>query len=435
MGTGTSPIDDRYGTDTMRCIWDGTGRCRTMGKVEYTLMLAQSGQKIIPRYTKPFPIINVGPVRDLEKEYGHEVVGLVAWLEKETGYPYWHFGVTSSDIVDTAVSVQIREASDIIDNDLVHLMAAVQNTAKKYAETACLGRTHGQAAVPMTFGHKFAVFYSSLDRCRDAFADAVQEACVAKISGAVGNYAWTGGEYVERIVATLLSLRPARFSTQIFPRDAMARVVTEIGILSSVLENIANEVRNLSRTGIEEVFEPRNEKAGSSTMVQKRNPIKSEKVCGLARVIRGHVSAMLENIVSDHERDLRNSSVERMILPEIFLLLEEQLLTLGTVISGLQIDVNRMLKNLEVDNIYAESLLIKSIRDGVKRMKAYEEIKSVIDNPNDALWVGKQKTGYFNQYIDGSANVVKVMPELGAPKDVCGCAQVGEHCPIHSEQE
>ncbi len=414
--TEVSPIDNRYGSEEMRTIWTPQNRLESMVRAEVALMKAQADLNLI-HHTIVYPPkpVRREEVEVLEKEYGHEVVALIAWLERETGYCYWHFGATSSDIVDTTNSVIMRQAGDIITQRQTEVLQILQDTARTYFDTPCLGRTHGQAAVPMTFGHKFTVFYSMMERSWNALADALTDACVAKMSGAVGNYAMIGGPEIERLVAAELYLKPAQFSTQIFPRDAMARVVTELGILSSVAEHIANEIRNLSRTEIGEVSEP-STRAGSSTMVQKHNPIKCEKVCGLARVVRGHVLAMLENVVSDHERDLRNSSVERVVLPEIFMLVDEQLGTLINVLKGLEVNTEVMDSNLGLgsdDTIFAEAVLLDEVRKGTMRMVAYKQIQAALDC-DGGLWIYPSKRDeYAKKYLDGSMKLVEKMRNLG----------------------
>lgn len=381
--TEISPIDNRYGSEEMREVWTQQNRLKQMVRAEVELMKAQADLRLIPYTTvyPPEPVIRA-EVDYLESRYGHEIVALVAWLEKRTGYKYWHFGATSSDIVDTGMALQFQQAGNILNRRFADLIILTKEKAKKYADLSCLGRTHGQAAVPMTFGHKFAVWADVLSRTYFRLLNALNQVQVAKMSGAVGNYAIIGGPAVEEAVAYKLELSPSKYSTQIVPRDRLANLVCQLGIASSVAELIANELRNLSRYEISEVGEPWTERAGSSTMVQKRNPIKLEKICGLARVVRGHVGTMLENIVTDNERDLRNSSVERVVIPEVFLLVDEQLRTLVSVLNGLEVYTEIMADNLTHggDSIFSEAVLAREIKNGEGRMESYEVLRTMLDN-------------------------------------------------------
>lgn len=382
--TEISPIDNRYGSEEMREVWTPQNRLDTMVQAEVALMKAQASLGGIIPYAEvhpPKPVIRA-EVEFLESKYGHEIVALVAWLEKKTKYRFWHFGATSSDIVDTGMALQFKQAGGILNTRFADLIILAKEKAKRYADLPCLGRTHGQAAVPMTFGHKFAIWADILSRTHFRLINALSQVEIAKMSGAVGNYAIIGGPTVEELVAEELHLHPSKYSTQIVPRDRLANLVCQLGIASSVAELVANELRNLSRYEISEVGEPWTERVGSSTMVQKRNPIKLEKICGLARVVRGHVGTMLENIVTDNERDLRNSSVERVVVPEVFLLVDEQLRTLVSVLKGLEVYTENMADNLVHggDSIFAEAVLAREIKDGQGRMESYEVLRTMLDN-------------------------------------------------------
>ncbi|MCX8161805.1 MAG: adenylosuccinate lyase, partial [Candidatus Bathyarchaeota archaeon] len=253
--------------------------------------------------------------------------------------------------------------------------------ALKYKDTICLGRTHGVAAIPITFGFKLAVWASELKRHLERLNYLRERVCVGKLTGAVGTMAGFGGKAfeIQDHAMKILGLKPAEITTQIVPRDGLAELVLTLSLISSTLDKMANEIRNLHRTEIretEEAFEEATQ-VGSSTMPHKRNPIGSEKICGLAKIIRGFATPALENVVQEHERDLTNSSCERVMIPEVFLLLDEQLKTMYQVLSNLKVYPENMMRNIEATMglIFSEAVMIALVRKGYDRQKAHELLR------------------------------------------------------------
>ena len=388
----------------MREIFSLENRYRCMALVEAALALAEAELGLIPswaaREIAEFAVsekIDPSAVASREREVGHETMALVLTIAdsvREAG-GYVHYGATSSDILDTATALQVKEASSIILSKMARLIEIMIERGEETLEITALGRTHGMAALPIPFGFKFAVWVDVMLRNALRFSAAARRACRGKMSGAVGTmaaFSGLGRELQDRVME-MLGLEPAPISTQVVPRDSLAELILTIALISSTLDMTANEVRNLQRTEIGEVREPfrTSRQVGSSTMPHKRNPIMSEKVCGLARIMRSLALAALENVVLEHERDLTNSSVERIMVPEAFLLLDEQLSTMIKVMEGLEIDEKAIKRNLNRAGgfIMAERVMIELARSiGRQRaheilrrlsMKAYEEERDLAE--------------------------------------------------------
>jgi len=384
------PIEYRYGSSRMREIFDVKSRYRLMLEVEAALAEAETEEGLIPREAaeaigRAVREGRVSPERiaELEREVKHETMAVVLALAEAVGPmgEYVHFGVTSNDILDTVLALQIKRACGVIREKLARLTLEVVRRGRETLQVVALGRTHGMAALPIPFGFKFAVWSSILVRDLERLAEAGGRAARGKVAGAVGTMAGLqgAGRRIQRRVMEILGLEPAEISTQVVPRDSLAELITTLALISTTLDLMANEVRNLQRTEIGEVEEPFEERrqVGSSTMPHKRNPIMSEKVCGLARVLRGLAVAALENVVLEHERDLTNSSTERIVVPEAFMLLDEQLDTMFEVISGLKVRREAIEVNLRraAGLIMSERVMLELARRGMGRQRAHELVR------------------------------------------------------------
>lgn len=386
------PIEYRYGSREMREIFEISTKYKLMAKVEAALAKAEAQVGLIPREAADRIVevvekdeIQIERIFELEKVTQHETMALVLAIAEQAGPygEYVHFGATSNDILDTALALQLKQAIFLIRSRLISLTRAIIERGRDAIDLICLGRTHGMAALPMTFGFKFAVWASIMKNNLERLSSVESRVVRGKISGAIGTMAsfYGKGREIQKLVMKELGLKGAEISTQIVPRDSLAELISTLALISSTLELIANEIRNLQRTEIGEVEEPfrMERQVGSSTMPHKRNPIRSEKVCGLARIMRGLSVAAFENIVLEHERDLSNSSVERIMVPEAFLILDEQLRTLEYVIKNLVLKEEVMKRNIERagDLIMAERIMLELARRQMGRQKAHELVRKL----------------------------------------------------------
>ena len=383
------PIEQRYGSREMRKIFELESRFQRMLDVEAGLARALARVGTIPKIDgetiarrASTKIVKVDRILEFEGEVAHETMALVLALSEACGKSgrYVHFGATSNDILDTATALQIRDALAIVESDMRKLLGVLIGQASKYKNTIMVGRTHGQHAVPTTLGMKFAIWASELGRHVERLDQIKPRVLVGKMSGAVGTGAAWGknGPRIQDLVMHELKLSGATASNQILQRDRFAELVSFLGLLASTLEKFAREVRNLQRTEIAELEEPfGGRQIGSSTMPQKRNPVRCEKVCGLARVLRADAQAALENVVIEHERDLTNSSCERVILPECFLLTDEILKTSIQVLSGIVVHPDRMKRNLQLSRgmNMAEAVMIELTKRGMNRQVAHKVLR------------------------------------------------------------
>jgi adenylosuccinate lyase len=314
-------------------------------------------------------------VAELERTTNHDVAAFVQAAAESVGPAgrWIHFGMTSSDLLDTALALQLREAADLLLERLERLMAAVRDRALEHRDTVCVGRTHGVHAEPTTFGHKLAVWAFELDRDRDRLRRAREAVSVGKVSGVVGTYAAVD-PFVEEHVCRELGLRPAEAATQVIQRDRHAEYVSALAITGATLEKIAVEIRHLARTEVREIQEPfAPGQKGSSAMPHKRNPILCERITGLARVLRGNLQAALEDVALWHERDISHSSVERVILPDSAILLHYLLHLAMRVIEGMEVSPERMRRNLEASGglAFSQQVLLALVDRGLSRDEAY----------------------------------------------------------------
>ena len=336
---------------------------------------AAAAQSIRARATAPSP----ERVAEIERTTSHDVAAFVDAVADELGEEarWFHYGLTSSDVLDTALALTIQEAGRLVLGGVDRAFDAVVARAEEHRETLTIGRTHGVHAEPTTFGLKLAGWAFELVRDRGRVESALEGLRVGKLSGAVGTYAATSPE-VERIACEALGLEPAPSSTQIIQRDRHAALLTALAVLASSLERFALEIRHLARTEVREVEEPfaRGQK-GSSSMPHKRNPITAERICGLARVVRGHAQIGLENVALWHERDISHSSAERVVLPDAFLAVDYMLDRLAWLVEGLVVRPERMRENLESTGglFLSQRLLLALVESGLARDTAYRAVQ------------------------------------------------------------
>ena len=338
--------------------------------------------------------VDVEDIQKLDRKTHHEIIAFLNSISKKIGKSarHIHQGITSSDIIDTAFSIQLKQSSEILIKDITQLLKALKTKAYKYKKTICLGRTHGIHAEPTTFGLKIAGFYAEMERNLERLKKTKDDISICAISGAVGTYA-TIDPSIEIFVAKKMVLKPETMSTQIIPRDRHANLFSIFGIIASSIERIATEIRHLQRTEVREVeeFFSKNQK-GSSAMPHKRNPILSENLTGLSRFIRSAVMPMMENIVLWHERDISHSSVERILAPDVTISLNFALNRLTNLISNLKIYPENMKKNLDLLKglIFSQALLLVMIdKKGMERQKAYNIVQK------NAMNVWKSKKSFL----------------------------------------
>jgi adenylosuccinate lyase len=318
-------------------------------------------------------------VAEIEQRTQHDLAAFVDAVGEQLGPVgrWFHYGLTSSDVVDTALSLQIREAGELILAGIDVALDGVTARAEEHRETVMIGRTHGVHAEPTTFGLKLAVWAFELDRARRRLRAALEGMRVGKLSGAVGTYSATDPE-VERVACERLGLEPAAASTQIIQRDRHAELLAALAVTAASLEKFALELRHLARTEVREVEEPFGKgQKGSSAMPHKRNPVVAERICGLARVVRGAALVGLENVALWHERDISHSSAERVVIPDAFLALDYMLDRFRWLVEGLVVRPERMRLNLEASHglFFSQRLLLALVESGLERSRAYELVQ------------------------------------------------------------
>ena len=382
----------RYDVPEISLIWSDESRWSFWLEIELLAVEAWSELGRIPaedaRACRDRASFTADAVRERERATRHDLAAFVDVVAASIGPEgrWIHFGLTSSDILDTAFALQLRAAADVLLGDLEHLLAVVKRRAFEFRDTPVIGRSHGVHAEPTSFGHKLAVWAFQLDRDRERLRRAREAVSVGAMSGVVGSYA-TVDPRVEEVVCTRLGLRPAEASTQIVQRDRHAEYMTALAIAASTLDDIATEIRHLARTEVREVQEPFGEQQkGSSAMPHKRNPVVSERVSGLARVIRGHALTALENVALWHERDISHSSAERVVFPDATGLLAFMLRDLTWVLDGLQVFPERMQANLMAGGglAFSQSVLLALVESGLARDEAYR----IVQRAAAAAWDG-----------------------------------------------
>lgn len=387
------PIDSgRYGSEEMRRIFREENRLQKWLLVEAVLARANASVGNIPSDAAAditakasTNFVKIDRVKVIEKEIEHDLMAMVEALAEVCGDSgkWVHFGATSYDIEDTALALQIREALDIIQQKVNELEAVLLDLCKKYRDQVMAGRTHGVHATPITLGLKFAVWLREISRHVERLNECRKRILVGKMSGAVGTGAGLGPKMLEiqDVVMNELGLNPVEVSTQIVQRDRHAEFISLLALIAASLEKFATEIRNLQRTEIRELIEPFriDKQVGSSTMPAKVNPMKSERICSLARLMRSLVVVAFENISLWHERDLTNSANERFTIPQACILLDETLSTMTSVIRGLSIMPENMKRNLELGEglIMSESIMLLVAKKGMGRQEAHELVRQI----------------------------------------------------------
>jgi len=370
---------DRYTTPEMRGVWRDAARWDAALRVEVAVAAAQAKRGTIPaeaaQAISSRATVNLGRIAELEATLDHDTLAFVNAVAESVGPEgrYLHYGLTSSDVVDTALALQLRAAADLILGELDALIAVIIRRAREERDTVMAGRTHSVHAEPMTFGAKLAGWAFEASRNRARLATAADEVATGKISGPVGTYSQIDPD-IEREVLSSLGLRCDPVSTQIVQRDRHAALLAAIAITGGTLERFATEIRNLQHTEIDEVREPfRDGQAGSSAMPQKRNPVKSERIAGLARILRGYAAAAAENQALWHERDMSHSSAERILLPDATGLMHYALRSMHGIIDGLEVNRDAMRRNLDAGlGLHAASRLLTAlVNAGAPRDQAY----------------------------------------------------------------
>ena len=385
------PIDTgRYGTREMRRIFDEENRLQRMLDVEAALAWAHSEVGNIPRKDaeKIMEMASVKHarltrVKEIESEIRHDVMAMIRALAEVCGPSgaYVHLGATSSDILDTATALQLKEALELIEKKLNDFETILMNGTDRYKKTIMMGRTHGQHALPITFGLKFAVWMRETARHIQRLHECSKRVLVGKMSGAVGTQAGLGPHAMEiqKLVMKKLGVNPVEVSTQIVQRDRFAELICLLVVIASTLDKIAIEIRELQRTEIGEVFEffERKRQVGSSTMPHKHDPQTCETVCGLAKIMRSLVVPALENVPTWHERDMTQSSAERFIIPQACILADYMLALMTNVLKNLQVDEERMLRNMELTKgrMMSEAVMLALARKDMGRQEAHELVR------------------------------------------------------------
>jgi len=373
---------ERYCTPEMTAIWSRESKYRRWLEVEIAVCEAWAEEGVIPRdeldQIRSRASFSLARCDELEKETRHDLMAFVRNISENVGQPaarWIHFGITSYDVIDSALGMMLRDSSDLLLNSLENVQVSILNLFKQHGGVPCIGRTHGIHAEPITFGHKLQGWSKELDRSCNRVEAAKGEIAVGKVSGAVGIHAHVSPAMEFRICKGL-GLQPDPNSTQIVARDRHANLLCALAVLAGSVERIATELRNLQRTEILEVQEEfAKGQTGSSAMPHKRNPWNSETLCGLARVVRGNAHAMLESVMTWHERDLSNSSLERIVLPDTFQLIHFMLVRLSRVLDGLVVLPENMDANLRRmgDLVFSEHLMVALIRAGLSREDAYKK--------------------------------------------------------------
>jgi adenylosuccinate lyase len=393
-------------------VWSDSNRFARWLDVELaaTETLAEAGQvpKDAAAAIRARAKVDVARIQEIESQVKHDVIAFTMAVGESIGDPaaarWLHYGLTSNDVVDTAQALLVRDASRLIERGLVLLGEVLDVRAHEFRHTPQIGRTHGIHAEPITFGLKIANWFSENQRNIARFRDAAAQMAVGKISGAVGNASHLGPEIEERICERL-GLKAVPVSSQVIQRDRHAHYLSSLALIAATLEKIALEIRHLQRTEVREVEEPfGGEQRGSSAMPHKRNPVTSEQICGLARLVRSNLIAAFENVALWHERDISHSSVERVILPDSTILVDYMLAKMTAIVSNMRVFPERMQRNLELTQglVYSGQLLQDLVEKGMPRDDAY---KAVQEN----AMVAWEADSNFRERVAGDARITKYL--------------------------
>jgi adenylosuccinate lyase len=401
----------RYTHPEMGGIWSEQRRYDAWLEVELAATDALADTGVVPKEDaktlREKAAFDIARIEEIEQTTQHDVIAFTTAVAEKVGPAarWLHFGLTSSDVLDTALALQMRAACDLLLTRVDALADTMRTRAQEHKQTPMIGRTHGVHAELMTFGVKLALWYAEIGRARERIVRAREAVSVGKLSGAVGVFAHLDPA-IEAAVCKRLGLTPAPVSSQVIQRDRHAELMTSLAILAASLEKFALEVRGLQKTEIGEVEEPfAKGQKGSSAMPHKRNPIACEQIVGLARLIRGNAMAALENVALWHERDISHSSVERVILPDSFIALDHMLRRFTRVVAGMVVYPDRMAENLKRSRgvVFSGSVLLELARRGVSREDAY-------------AWVQRNAMRSFNERVDfkplllADADITRVLP-------------------------
>jgi adenylosuccinate lyase len=373
---------ERYSRPRMKRVWSDENKFDKWLKVEIAVCEAWAELGVIPREAMPkikLARVNLKRMEEILRETHHDITAFLGAVAESVGEEsrFIHLGLTSSDVIDTALSLQLIEAAELLSQDIKGLISALAQQAIKYKYTPMIGRTHGVHAEPISFGFKLALWVEEMRRNLQRLGEATKAIAVGKISGAVGTYA-TLNPAIEEKACAKLGLAPAPISSQVLQRDRHAQFVTTLAIVSSSLEKFATEIRALQKTETREAEEPFSAgQTGSSAMPHKRNPELCERVCGLARLVRGYALTSMENIALWHERDISHSSTERIILPDSCLVVDYTLGIFTSIMQGLQVYPKQMKQNIALTKglVFSQRVMLALINKGLSRQKAYELVQ------------------------------------------------------------
>jgi len=381
---------ERYSRPEIANIWTLENKFRIWLDIEIAACEVQFEQGLIPKedlnIIKSKADFNVKRIEEIENQVHHDVIAFLTTVGEYVGPSsrYIHYGLTSSDIVDTALSIQCKQAGEIILKGIDKLISALKDLALKYKNTPCMGRSHGVHAEPTTFGLKIALYYKEFERNKERLQRAIKNISYGKLSGAVGSFSNISPE-IEKKVCALLGLEPAPISTQILQRDRHAEYMAVLAITAGSLDKLATEIRHLQRTEVREAEEPfQKGQKGSSAMPHKRNPILCERVTGLSRVIKANMNAALDDMTLWHERDISHSSTERVILPDSTITLDYILDKMIFIIKNLQVYPENMMQNINLTGglFFSQSLLLCLVEKGMSREEAY----TIVQNISMRVW-------------------------------------------------
>ena len=375
---------DRYSRKELKNIWSEENKYKIWLDIEIAAAEAMEKYKIIPRgvasIVKKKVKVKVNRIHDIEAKIKHDVIAFLTSVTEQAGIKarYLHLGMTSSDILDTSFNIQLKQSGEILLKDLDKILSILKKKAKKYKFTPCIGRSHGIHAEPITFGLKLASFYEEFKRNKKRLSSAIYDISTCSISGAVGTFANVDPK-IEKYVAVKLNLYPEPISTQVIPRDRHAHYFSVLGIIAGSIERVATEIRHLQRTEVYELqeFFSKDQK-GSSAMPHKKNPILSENLSGLSRLVRSYTIPALENIALWHERDISHSSVERNIGPDANITLDFALTRLANVLDKMIIYPKKMMQNLNLTKglIFSQEIMLELTKAGISREKSYKIVQS-----------------------------------------------------------
>jgi adenylosuccinate lyase len=416
---------DRYTRKEMGALWTDQSRFQTWLEVEIAVCEAQVKLGAIPEEAlkdiKAKAKFDVDRIKEIEEEVKHDVIAFLTNVNENVGENsrFIHLGLTSSDVIDTALAINMRRAGLMLRTELNNLHDAILGQVRKHKGTVQIGRSHGIHAEPLTFGFKLGVWLEEVRRHQKRLDDAIENISVGMVSGPVGTFSNISPE-VERLTCEVLGLTPAKISTQIIQRDRHAQYLFTLALIGSSLEKFATEIRHLQRTDVLEVEEPFSHgQKGSSAMPHKRNPVGSENITGLARILRGNAMAALENIPLWHERDISHSSVERVIIPDSTILLDYMLARFTKIMAGLVVYEKNMARNLDVFGgvIFSQAVMLKLIEKGLSREDAYKLVQT------NAMKAWNSDNGNFKDYLSNDPSVTKHLRK----EEIASCFDPNEY--------